>query len=286
MQNFSTIHRFECALVSTALTAAVLVGCGQSAPVKLSVSDMKAEPGIDKMGETALSISFDLTNEGDQDVTEDLLPRITLDGTQVPFFLEGTDKDDTFVLAPGESATLTATVVPSRDGVNEWKMVAAPDTDLKGADLIDVVAEAANDVTDVDAHIMDGTSWEECDPDTVHLTITGCIAQATTETSPARLMVRGTIENDTSLTTPVSKLPVLVMDGQEVELTLYAKGEPVNAIVGRTESEGSVADFEATLEFDPAKEHTFKFSARPKTVCEGVELASEISDYLATFDVA
>lgn len=292
MKSTSTRYRIEAGVAACAVAAAVLAGCGQAAPqTRLTVSNMSAEPQIDEMGEVALAISFDLANDSDQEVPNDLWPRVTLDGTQVPFHApetEGTgaDKVEVTSLAPGEHTTLTATVVPSLDGANEWKLVAAPETRLDGAELIDVVAEAAGDITDVDAHVMVGSSWEECDPDTVHLTITGCVPQATTETFPARLVVRGTIENDTSLTTPATQLPTLVMDGQQVELTPYVEGKPVRAIAGRTEAEGSVADFEATLDFDPTVEHTFEFSARPNTVCEGTELASEITDYLAAFDVS
>ena len=130
---------------------------------------------------------------------------------------------------------------------------------------------------------VDG-SFKEGKPTGAHFTISQVMAQATTETDPAKLVIRGTIENDTTLTAKATDLPRLTMDGTEVPCTYYLMGKVVDEVPGATAEETTSIDFEAVTDLDVANPHTWAFVAVDGTEVEGLEQADVINEHIADFE--
>ena len=131
---------------------------------------------------------------------------------------------------------------------------------------------------------VDG-AFTEGKPAGAHFTISSVMAQATTESDPAKLVIRGTIENDTTLEAAATDLPRLTMDGTEVPCTYYLMGKEVDEIPGATAEAPTTVDFESVSDLDTANPHTWEFVAVDGTQVDGLDQAETINSYVADFTV-
>jgi hypothetical protein len=158
--------------------------------------------------------------------------------------------------------------------------------DTSSAAAVEESVDTAEEATTPSAEgsWVDG-AFTEGKPAGAHFTISSVMAQATTESDPAKLVIRGTIENDTTLEAAATDLPHLTMDGNEVACTYYLMGKEVDKVPGATAEAPTAIDFESVSDLDTTNPHTWQFVAVDGTEVDGLDQADLINAYVADFTV-
>lgn len=258
------------------------LGCVSLAPAQLAISDLSATQTVLEDGSVGVSYTMSVTNGSERDVAASELPALTVDGVAIT--QQVTDRAGSPVdsVGAGETVTCTGTTAFDVTADHDFALEGPSSVELSGTEAAEQVALVAEGLRE-DPHEMVDGAWRPCTASTHAYTISNILVQATTEYEPPRLVVRGTIENDTTNVTATKDLPCLTVDGTDYPFTIWVSGRQQDALTGRSEAEPSTADFEVALELDPTTTHTIAFTAPAGARLTGGELADEVSDYLAAF---
>ena len=268
--------------IALSLSLATLGCTPPAAPARFAVADLSATQTVLEDGSVGVAYTMSVTNESKHDVAATDLPALTVDGVAAAQEVSDHTGSPVDSIGAGETVTCTGSAALDVTDDQEFALESPASAEVTGTEAVEQVALVAEGLRE-DPHEMVDGAWRPCTTSTHAYTISNVMAQATTEYEPPRLVVRGTIENDTTNVTGTKDLPCLTVDGTDYPITLWVSGRQQDALAGRTEDEPSTADFEVALELDPTVTHTIAFTAPKGARLDGAELAGKVSDYLAAF---
>ena len=96
----------------------------------------------------------------------------------------------------------------------------------------------------------------------------------------ARLEMQGAITNKSEMkTAQISDMPQLTMDGEVVEATY----DPIDMEKADKVEPGKSIAYKISFEFDPSKDHEWKFKSADDTVVDGLDEYASIKEALRNF---